>query len=51
VTVLKPSFFLVFASVSDLSSFCERDVSGGVAGRVGRAGGSDYSSDLVPCLE
>src|SRR5437773_4840707 len=25
-TVLKPSFFLVLASVRDLSSFCEREV-------------------------
>lgn len=36
LTALKPSFFLVLASVRDLSSFWERDVRGGVAGRVGR---------------
>ena len=41
-TVLKPSFFLVLASVRDLSSFCEREVSGGVVGRVGREETSIY---------
>ena len=45
LTVLKPSFFLVLASVRDLSSFCERDVRGGVGGRVGRAEGSTWTSN------
>lgn len=35
-TNLYPSFFFVLASVSDFSSFCDRDVNGGVGGRVGR---------------
>src|SRR5208282_2974367 len=44
-TVLKPSFFLVLASVRDLSSFWEREVKGGVAGRVGRVDTSICKSD------
>jgi hypothetical protein len=36
LTVLKPSFFFVLASVNDLSSFSDNEVSGGVEGRVGR---------------
>ena len=44
-TVLNPSFFLVLASVRDLSSFWEREVKGGVAGRVGRVDTSIYKSD------
>lgn len=42
VTVLNPSFFFVLASVIDLSSFREREVSGGVVGRVGRVQTSIY---------
>ena len=45
-TVLNPSFFFVFASVSDFSSFCDSEVSGGVGGRVGRLVTSTYTLEI-----
>jgi hypothetical protein len=35
-TVLNPSFFLVLLSVRALSSFCDKEVNGGVCGLIGR---------------
>lgn len=42
-TILNPSFFLVLASVRDLSSFIDSEVRGGVSGRVGRVETSTYN--------
>jgi hypothetical protein len=47
VTVLNPWFFLVFASVNDFNSFWEREVNGGVHGRIIRMGISSFSEGWV----
>ena len=51
LTVLNPWFFLVLASVNDFNSFCESELRGGVAGLVGRAGGSIWISDIFPTVD